>query len=70
MWVAMGALPSGIPQNWKGSAQLCRAQASDIKMVFTYLLGHEFPVFFPVISEILTARKFRVAEASGRVFLL
>jgi hypothetical protein len=30
----------------------------------------EFPVFFPVISEILIARKFQVAEASGRVFLL
>ena len=38
MWVGMGALPSGIPQNWKGSAQLCRAQASDIKWyLHTYL---------------------------------
>jgi hypothetical protein len=44
------------------------AEGSTI-MVLSYLVD-EFPVFFPVISEILTARKFQVAEASGRVFLL
>ena len=41
------------------------------RVVFTYLFGHEFPVFFPVIYQgILTAWKFQVAEASGHVFWL
>jgi hypothetical protein len=48
MWVAMGALPSGIPQNWKGSAPALPSPSAIKWYLHTYLAMNS--LYFSLLS--------------------